>query len=214
MPLQRAYAHFCPLARALELVGERWGLLVVRDLLQGPMRFTDLQRSCGGITPRQLSARLRQLEEAGIVERQPTAGREVWYALTPAGLDLRTPVEGLLAWGVRHAARPPADDEPVRAIHLLNGTCAALNAAASRPERPVRWTFRFPEGAFALCFDGTSWQVTAGEPGRSDVVVETTPHEWARIVMAREPAESPAVSGSARRCAEFRSIFGIRPART
>jgi DNA-binding HxlR family transcriptional regulator len=210
MPPPRLYRHFCPLARALELIGERWGLLIVRDLLHGPLRFTDLQHSCGGITPRQLAARLRQLEEAGIVEREPTTGREVWYALTPAGLELRTSVEGLLAWGVRHAARPPAEDEPVRAFHLLNGARVALNSATSRPKGPVRWTFRFPERPYTLSFDGTSWQLAEAHEGHSDVIVDTTPREWARIVMAPEQADGPALHGSARRVAEFRSAFGIR----
>jgi DNA-binding HxlR family transcriptional regulator len=210
MPAARLYRHFCPLARALELVGERWGLLIVRDLLQGPLRFTDLQHTCGGITPRQLAARLRQLEEAGVVEREPTGGREVWYALTPAGLELRPAVEGLLAWGVHHAARPPAADEPVRAFHLLNGARVALNAAESRPARPVRWTFRFPEGPYTLAFDGTAWQLISGESGRADVIVETTPREWAQVVMAPDQTDAPPLRGSAKRTAEFRSAFGIR----
>src|SRR5262245_57943206 len=83
------YPHTCVAARALEEVGERWSLLVVRDLLLGPRRFTDLARSLGGITPTRLTARLRSLEAAGIVVRAPpTAGREVWYRLTEAGRDL------------------------------------------------------------------------------------------------------------------------------
>jgi DNA-binding HxlR family transcriptional regulator len=212
MPAPRVYRHFCPLARALELVGERWGLLIVRDLLEGPLRFTDLQHTCGGITPRQLAARLRQLEEAGVVKRDPTPGRHVWYQLTPAGLDLRSAVEGLLAWGVRHAARPPAADEPVRAFHLLNGARIALNEAASRPPRPVRWTFRFPEGHYTLGFDGTSWQLDTAEHARPDVVVDTTPHEWARVVTAPDQTDGPVVRGSAKRVAEFRAAFRLRPA--
>ncbi|MGH7447146.1 MAG: winged helix-turn-helix transcriptional regulator, partial [Longimicrobiales bacterium] len=134
---QHRYGHFCPMARALERVAERWGLLIVRDLLGGEQRFTDLQRSCGGITPRQLSARLRQLEEAGIVEQDRQPGRrEVRYRLTPAGQDLGPAVEALLLWGVEHGATPPLPDEPVRAAHVLNGTRVALNAADWRPARP------------------------------------------------------------------------------
>ena len=64
------YQHFCPAARALELIGEKWSLLIVRDLLAGPRRFGDLRRSVMAITPKWLSARLRALEEDGIVERE------------------------------------------------------------------------------------------------------------------------------------------------
>ena len=85
----RTYGHFCLVARALERVGDRWSLLVIRDLLTGAKRFTDLMDRLGGITPKTLSQRLRELEEDGIViaDREP-GRREVWYSLTPAGADL------------------------------------------------------------------------------------------------------------------------------
>jgi DNA-binding HxlR family transcriptional regulator len=69
----RTYGHFCAVARALERVGERWNLLVIRDLITGPKRFTDLMDRLGGITPKTLSQRLSELEDAGIViaDREP-----------------------------------------------------------------------------------------------------------------------------------------------
>src|SRR5215813_2248065 len=82
---KRRYQHFCPAARALETIGERWSLLIVRDLLAGPRRFSDLRRSLAAITPKGLSARLRALEAAGIVAREVASEREVWYRLTPKG---------------------------------------------------------------------------------------------------------------------------------
>src|ERR1700761_6280039 len=82
----RTYDHFCLTARALERVGDRWSLLVIRDLLSGPKRFTDLMDRLGGITPKTLTARLRELEDAGIVTADRAAGRrEVWYGLTEGG---------------------------------------------------------------------------------------------------------------------------------
>ena len=73
----RTYDHFCLTARALERVGDRWSLLVIRDLLTGAKRFTDLMDRLGGITPKTLSQRLRELEDAGIVtaDREPGGGR-------------------------------------------------------------------------------------------------------------------------------------------
>src|SRR5215211_718965 len=104
----RTYDHFCMLARALERVGDRWTLLVVRDLLGGPRRFTDLMDRLGGITPKTLAQRLRELTDSGIVEADRVAGRrEVWYRLTPAGEELGPAVEALSLWGLRHALRPP-----------------------------------------------------------------------------------------------------------
>ena len=87
-------------ARALERVGDRWSLLVIRDLLTGARRFTDLMDRLGGITPKTLSQRLRELEDAGIVaaDREPDR-REVWYCLIPAGADLGPVLDALSRWG-------------------------------------------------------------------------------------------------------------------
>src|ERR1700727_3822903 len=92
----RTYDHFCLTARALERVGDRWSLLVIRDLLSGPKRFTDLKDRLGGITPKTLSQRLRELEDTGILtaDREP-GRREGWDRLTPAGDELGTGIEGL-----------------------------------------------------------------------------------------------------------------------
>lgn len=114
------YAHFCMLARALERLGDRWALLVVRDLLTGPKRFTDLMDRLGGITPRTLTQRLRDLESDGLVaaDREP-GRREVWYHLTAAGRDLAPAVNELTLWGLRHLAAPPAPGEATHPEHLL-----------------------------------------------------------------------------------------------
>ena len=114
MEVERIYRHFCMGARALEVVGERWSLLIVRDLLPGPRRFTDLVRSLDPITPTRLTDRLRRLEAAGVLERQPAeSGNEVWYRLTDAGRDLGPAIDELAFWGIEHAREPPRADEPV-----------------------------------------------------------------------------------------------------
>src|SRR5271156_3730325 len=116
----RTYDHFCAVARALEHVGDRWSLLVIRDLLAGAKRFTDLMDRLGGITPKTLSQRLRELEDAGIViaDREP-GRREGWDRLTPAGGELAPVIDGLGQWGLRHAWRWPKEGEPLHAEHLL-----------------------------------------------------------------------------------------------
>ena len=103
------YRHFCMGARTLEVVGERWSLLIVRDLQLGPRRFTDLVRGLDEITPTRLTGRLRQLEAAGIVTREsPEVGREVWYRLTGPGRDLEPVIDALTLWGIEHARQPRA----------------------------------------------------------------------------------------------------------
>ena len=117
----RTYDHFCLTARALERVGDRWSLLVIRDLLTGTKRFTDLMDRLGGITPKTLSQRLRELEDTGIVaaDREP-GRREVWYRLTPAGADLGPVIDALGQWGLQHAWRRPRP-----ASHCTPSTCSA-----------------------------------------------------------------------------------------
>src|SRR5579859_4000911 len=138
----RTYDHFCLVARALERVGDRWSLLVIRDLLTGAKRFTDLMERLGGITPKTLSQRLRELEDEGIVavDREP-GRREVWYRLTPAGADLGPVVNALSGWGLRHAWRWPQAGEPLHAEHLLRAVVRAIDLMSGDHE-PAGWHFR------------------------------------------------------------------------
>jgi len=108
----RGYGQYCGLARALELVGGRWALLVVRDLLSGPKRFSELQDGLPGIPTNVLTSRLRELEEAGIVERRLLAhpGGGVAYALTNYGLELEEPILGLGFWGAKTMGSPCEGD--------------------------------------------------------------------------------------------------------
>jgi DNA-binding HxlR family transcriptional regulator len=94
------YRQFCPVAKAMELLDERWTMLVVRELVVGSERFNDLRRGVPTMSPTLLSKRLQQLVRAGVVERQEV-GQEVRYRLTPAGRELAPVVEMLGAWGVR-----------------------------------------------------------------------------------------------------------------
>ncbi|CAN5122273.1 helix-turn-helix domain-containing protein [soil metagenome] len=95
-----SYGQFCPVAKAMELLDERWTLLVVRELLAGSTHFNDLRRGNPKMSPALLSKRLRTLERAGVVRRTVEDGRSR-YTLTPCGLELRTAVEALGTWGMR-----------------------------------------------------------------------------------------------------------------
>src|ERR671935_1813637 len=97
----RTYDQFCGVARALDLVGERWALLVVRDLILGPKRFTDLRRGLPGIGTNVLAARLKELERAGVVQRRilPPPAASAVYELTEYGRALEGPLLALGRWG-------------------------------------------------------------------------------------------------------------------
>jgi DNA-binding HxlR family transcriptional regulator len=100
--LRRSYDQYCPVARALDAVGERWTLLIVRELLRGPQRYTDLHTDLPGLATDILASRLKQLEVDGLVERRrlerPANG--MVYELTPRGLALRQVLEALAVWGL------------------------------------------------------------------------------------------------------------------
>jgi DNA-binding HxlR family transcriptional regulator len=106
------YKQYCPVARATEILAERWTPLIVRELIAGSRRFNEIERGLPGISRGLLASRLRGLEHAGVVERLPgTSSAAAGYHLTEAGLELRTVIEALGAWGARWAFGDPEPEE-------------------------------------------------------------------------------------------------------
>jgi DNA-binding HxlR family transcriptional regulator len=211
----RIYRHFCMTARALEAIGDRWSLLIVRDLLLGPRRFTDLARGLDEITPTRLTSRLRQLEAAGVVVREaPVAGgREVWYRLTEAGMDLGPVVDALTLWGIEHALERPLPDEPVHPMPAMLGTKVWLNRFASLTGR-LAWVWRFREqDDYTLRLGKEGWELARdGEP-KPVVTVISTPAAWARFLTSpregrRLPAPDIELEGSRAETKRFARAFG------
>src|SRR4051794_34211758 len=109
----RSYGQYCSIARALDVVGERWALLIVRELLlQGPCRFTDLKNALPGIATNLLSGRLKDLEEAGLITREdaPPPIATILYTLTPTGRALKPVLKSLGAWGMHLMTTEKAAD--------------------------------------------------------------------------------------------------------
>jgi DNA-binding HxlR family transcriptional regulator len=215
MDSARIYRHFCMMARALEVVGERWALLIVRDLLLGPRRFTDLARSLAEITPTRLTNRLRQLEAAGIVVREPpTAGREVWYRLTETGSDLGPVVDALTLWGIEHAREQPRSGELAHPVPVMIGTKVFLGRFASPRNHPNVWTWRFPaDERYTLRFSDGVWMLSRGETESASVTVETTPERWARFLTtpraSRRLTRDIRLLGEPAAIAEFAEAFYV-----
>jgi DNA-binding HxlR family transcriptional regulator len=138
------YGQFCPVSRALDLLGERWTLLVVRALLQGATRFSEVQRALSRISPTVLSRRLRDLEEHGIVVRKPgRGGGGHEYRLTPAGRELAPVVMNLAEWGMRWA-RSRMEDEELD-VQLLMTEIQRRIDPAQLPDGRTVVCFQFPE---------------------------------------------------------------------
>ena len=110
----RSYGQYCSVAKALDVIGDRWSLLVIRELLlQGPCRYTDLRNGLPGIATNLLSDRLRGLEAAGLVRREEAAPpvATTLFHLTEAGAQLEPALEALGAWGIRYMTQPYDGDE-------------------------------------------------------------------------------------------------------
>jgi DNA-binding HxlR family transcriptional regulator len=110
----RSYGQYCSVAKALDAVGDRWTLLIIRELLlQGPCRYTDLRNGLPGIATNLLADRLHDLEAAGLVRREEAAPpvATTLFHLTAAGAGLEPALEALGAWGIRYMAEPAEDDE-------------------------------------------------------------------------------------------------------
>jgi DNA-binding HxlR family transcriptional regulator len=215
----RIYRHFCMTARALEVVGERWSLLIVRDLLPGPRRFTDLARSLNPITPARLTDRLRRLEAAGVITRRSaTRGREVWYQLTDAGLDLGPAIDELTFWGIEHAKEPPRPDEPVHCEAVMIGTKVWLNRYSARPPEGLVWLWRFPgEDSYSLRGKDGAWELRRGEEKEPAVTVNGTQGAWATFLTSprenrRLPTKEIELEGSKAAVKRFIKAFGAKPA--
>jgi DNA-binding HxlR family transcriptional regulator len=133
------YHQFCPVAKAMELLDERWTMLIIRELVSGSSRFNELRRGVPRMSPTLLSRRLSQLARAGVVERS-SEGREVRYLLTPAGQELAPVVRALGAWGIRWIGE--LGDEDLDPKLLLWDMHRNVDRAAVPSERTVV-QFRF-----------------------------------------------------------------------
>jgi DNA-binding HxlR family transcriptional regulator len=170
------YAQFCPVAKAMELLDERWTLLVVRELLMGSRHFNDVRRGVPRMSPALLSKRLRTLTQAGVVERRVHGGR-VSYVLTEAGAELRPVVEALGCWGARWV--PELGDEDLDPHLLLWDMHRNLDLDAMPDGRTVLH-FRFPDVArpvhrWWLVVDATGVDVCDVDPGHEPTLTISAP---------------------------------------
>jgi DNA-binding HxlR family transcriptional regulator len=162
------YGRFCPLARALDVVGERWTLVIVQELMKRPSRYGDLAQRLPGIGTSVLADRLRKLDAAGVVERQPGAvGAGVAYALTERGIRLADSLDALRRWGVGYLTDPTADGGNCRDfdVHYVKGIDALENAEFVLVVDGVVTTLNFAEGRLDQC---------PGYSGGAELVVRTT----------------------------------------
>lgn len=174
METRKSYNQFCALARALDHVGDRWVLLIVRELLLGVQSFRALQRALPGIAPNVLVARLRVMEQDGLVERNdvPARSKAVAYTLTEAGLALRPAVLELIRWGARWMPSGPGDDH-VDPRWALLALAALLDGPVPGRHRGVI-EVRLGDECLGIELQGGRRRVVTVPPAQSRAVVTGT----------------------------------------
>jgi DNA-binding HxlR family transcriptional regulator len=180
---RRTYDQFCATARTLDLVGDRWTLLLIRELLSGPKRFGDLHRSLPGLGTALLSDRLRHLHEEGLVAAVtlPAPARSAAYELTEAGAELRPVVMALARWGLRWAIGERSETdafEPGWAVLALEAIFEPAGADG------MGWVYEFRIGTEVLHarIDDGAIDARYGPAERPDVVLSGSDTVFADIV--------------------------------
>jgi DNA-binding HxlR family transcriptional regulator/putative sterol carrier protein len=182
MATMRTYCDACAAAHALDLVGERWALLVVRELLLGPKRFTDLREGLPNVSPNVLAQRLRELEGAGVVRRRklpPPAASRV-YELTEWGMELEPVIIGLGRWGARSPLRPQEAqkigvDSLILSLRTMFDRRGAEGLEAS-------YELRLGEERFRAVVAEGRFEVARGGAEEPDAIIEADPATLAALV--------------------------------
>jgi DNA-binding HxlR family transcriptional regulator len=186
----RTYCDGCAAAHALDLVGERWALLVVRELLLGPKRFTDLRDGLPSVSPNVLAQRLRELEGVGVVRRRklpPPAASKV-YELTEWGAELEPVIVRLGRWGARSPSKPRDAELGVDSLILSFRTMFDPLAA---DDLKASYELRLGEEVFRAVVDEGRFEIARGEAEQPDAIIETDAGTLAALVYeGRELAEA------------------------
>jgi DNA-binding HxlR family transcriptional regulator len=188
---RRGYGQFCAAASALDVVGERWTLLIVRDLLMGPKRYTDLREGLPGIATDLLAARLRTLEGAGLVARRtlPPPAPATVYELTERGRLLGPVLAGLARVGFGFLGDPP-DDADVPPERLVLALRASFHPDAV-PGLDATYQLFLSSEAFVLTVRDGELGVTRGTTGDADLTIETDAVTLVRFLHGEAELDGP-----------------------
>jgi DNA-binding HxlR family transcriptional regulator/putative sterol carrier protein len=197
MTTKRTYGESCAAAHALDLVGERWALLIVRELILGPKRFTDLRAGILHASSNVLAQRLRELEEAAVVRRRklPPPAAATVYELTDWGQELEPVLAALGHWGARSPHRPPdagmSLDATVLALRTMFSPAAAKGLRAT-------YALQVGEHAFRVRIAGGRMELERGEAPDPDATLEADQRTLGALALTGLPLTEALAAGTAR----------------
>ncbi len=207
---KRSYDDACGTAHALDLIGERWALLVLRELMLGPRRFSGLKADLPGISANVLAQRLVELERRGLARKlklPPPASVQV-YEATEWGLEAEPIVQALGRW----AARSPRHDPtlPISAVSIMLSFRTMIDRAKAR-DINARIGFRFGETGYVARLHDGAIDVSHGEPAGCDVIFTAAPTALAAVVYGGAPLDSIGVEGDLALAKRFTTLFPLPP---
>ena len=214
MPATVRYdAQYCPIARAMDVLGDRWTLLILRELVIGDQRFTDLRRNLPGIAPTVLTQRLRTMADQGLIMTRPSengAARRSIYTLTARGREAIPVMRALAKWGLP-LLEEPADDRDVRAWSAVNVAVAGYHDPVAAVGVDECYLIRIGDEEFAL----SSLRGGGTLREKPDLVIDSNARVWidirhGRLTFAQaRRARLIRTSGSREAVANFRRIFHL-----
>nr|WP_314442021.1 helix-turn-helix domain-containing protein [uncultured Sphingomonas sp.] len=207
---RRGYSDACGTAHGLELIGDRWALLVMRELLLGPRRFSDLKRDLPGISANVLKQRLDELEARGLLRKvrlPPPAARDAYQA-TDWGLEIEPVIQAL----GRFAARSPGHDPtlPLSPVSLMISFRTMIDRAKSRGFSG-QIGFALGEEGFAVTVREEKLDVVRASPAGCTATIAGTPEQIAATVYGGAPAEGLAIAGDVALARRFLTLFTLPP---
>ena len=184
MTTKRTYGDGCAIAHGLDLIGERWALLVIRELLLGPKRYTDLKNGLPNASPNVVSERLRELEQAGVIRRDklpPPASARV-YELTDWGRQLEETVISLGRWAQRSPSLPR--EAPIGADSVVLALKARLEPHHAE-ELPASYELRLGEDRFHIAASGDAIEIARGSADQPDATIAADPGMFFAVLTGR-----------------------------
>jgi DNA-binding HxlR family transcriptional regulator len=207
---KRRYDDACGLAHALELIGERWALIVMRELMFGPRRFSELRADLPGISANVLTQRLNELEERGLVRKTklpPPASVQV-YEATEWGLEAAPVIRSLGHWAVRSPRHDPGLFVSAVSIMMSMQTMFSADRAG---EMKALVGFRFGQTSYVARIDCGSIDVRRGEAQDADVLFTAGPGQIAGVLYGGAPLETIDVKGDMEVAKRFVTLFPLPP---
>lgn len=205
---KRRYEDACGLAHAVELLGERWAILVLRELMLGPRRFSELKADLPGISANVLTQRLTELEQRGLVRRTrlpPPASVQV-YEATPWALDASPILCALGRWAFRSSRHDPT--QPVSAVAIMLSMQTNFD-----PELAGDFTativFRFGEARYFARVKDATIEVGAGAPADADAIISCAPDDLKPVLYGGAPVEDLPIAGDIEAAARFVRLFSL-----